>query len=155
AECPPMATAFPKVAGVAAEAGAAQIAAANAVVIREPCQRIRYRSLQSVSELSRLHAQPPGESIIDMAIMGRITKVSHVFPIICTYTARVGTGRPNMKRLVFRFASLAAGLGAAAAVFAPLDRAQSLGTTVRVRTVPEGEYFWVDGQKYKGAFSGL
>jgi uncharacterized protein (TIGR03437 family) len=60
-----------------------------------------------------------------------------------------------MKTPLSKFASFSIFLIAIAAALAPVYRAQSLGSTVRVSTIPDGAYYSVDGQIYTHATSAI
>src|SRR6266567_398104 len=60
-----------------------------------------------------------------------------------------------MKNQFKKFASYLTVLFALAAALAPVYRAQSLGTTVRIVPVPDGAYYSVDGQNYSHATSAI
>src|SRR3954462_8775292 len=60
-----------------------------------------------------------------------------------------------MKKHLKNFASYYLVLIVVAAALVPVFRAQSLGTTVRVMSVPDGAYYSVDGQNYNHATSAI
>ena len=60
-----------------------------------------------------------------------------------------------MKKLQSKFAPVFILMIASSGVLVPLFRAQDLGSTVQVYSVPEGGYFSVDGQNYTHAMSAI
>ena len=60
-----------------------------------------------------------------------------------------------MKKFLLKFASFLIVAIVILAAFAPVVRAQNLGGTVRISTVPDGPYYMVDGMNYNHAVSAV